>query len=990
MAGSNAFFGQVAATAGSNPFSAVAPQSSIFNLGNPLLSMAANMAAEPLFASLGVEPGKLFPSQSVYDQRMARAYRKASEKISSEAAAVDAINFRQHGRGMIKMFTGGAPTVEQEEFISRVSGFAGQAMPMLAGFAPDFAEQIMGKRGSATVAAGIYQRAGQLDIDPVTGAAGLSPESAAYLSTSMSRRYFGADTDVTPWKGFGQGKVASLYEEMRLRGLTPSGVSASDMTQRVAALQTPEGLKAFAMSDPDTFKSLVSRVNTRRTARGQDAVGDTPEAMSAQTDSRELADALSSFEASDPTAQKIMRSVATGRVGESLKEMTKAVAAVRDLFGANGRPDAPMKELVAGLEMLTQNGMTGGASADQLAREIGMLHVAGKNIGMGLDAQGALSAQVAGIIDQNGGDRRNVARISAQTMTFASAFRDVGVQNTWGGLSLTEATAVDAKLRTQASTAGITNLLGAAARVSDRMSAAGIKPTGELASLMAALKDPDASRGMFINAAGKQESMLMTRDRMSRILASAGISEAERNTLMSQTEANKEYSSKYDIGGDVTRRFLQVEDMRSKVAEQSRGAAFTRLGNVGGLTERQRDALAGQLSNAAANSLLGMTSAQLSNSETRTKMMAESANAVLDKSGLSAAQKAAITRQGGLANMADAMYGDLTDYANRHGSRNATSMLQPFTVDVRSLSDKRQIAAAAEVNARQLLSSLGTSGPIARLADVIREPTASLPVDIGRVLGGIKAEDVLAANGTADQLHKLDSKSRAAILVQGTRDSLAASQQALQLPEDQRKAAMADADAHTKALIEGKAAATSRQEQILNKYGIKLADSAGVIAGWRTGVKDTDVKMLRELEAAKVAGLNESAKVTGLSGDLTAAEVEAADANKRKADMESNTKSFKALKGNTKFYTNEHLGTGATGVNARSISIGMGGIGAMADASKWIAAGTNMDVNAATEAKRIEQEQSRLPTEIKGTVTLVDDRTAEVNLRPVSSDTTPT
>src|SRR5476649_2789474 len=37
----------------------------------------------------------------------------------------------------------------------------------------------------------------------------------------------------------------------------------------------------------------------------------------------------------------------------SLKSYTAAIAAVRDLFGDNGRPNAPMRELIAGLEALT-------------------------------------------------------------------------------------------------------------------------------------------------------------------------------------------------------------------------------------------------------------------------------------------------------------------------------------------------------------------------------------------------------------------------------------------------------------------------------------------------------------------------------------------------------------------------------------------------------------------------------------------------------------
>jgi hypothetical protein len=49
------------------------------------------------------------------------------------------------------------------------------------------------------------------------------------------------------------------------------------------------------------------------------------------------------------------RSVDASRITDSLKRYSKAVAAIRDVFGDNGRPDAPMNELLSALDGLTAN-----------------------------------------------------------------------------------------------------------------------------------------------------------------------------------------------------------------------------------------------------------------------------------------------------------------------------------------------------------------------------------------------------------------------------------------------------------------------------------------------------------------------------------------------------------------------------------------------------------------------------------------------------------
>ena len=81
------------------------------------------------------------------------------------------------------------------------------------------------------------------------------------------------------------------------------------------------------------------------------------------------------------------------RSADKIKEMTGAVAAVRDIFGDNGNPNAPMPALLAALEGLT-GGAIGSMKPQKIADTLRQMQTTAKEAGIGFDQMASMSAQM--------------------------------------------------------------------------------------------------------------------------------------------------------------------------------------------------------------------------------------------------------------------------------------------------------------------------------------------------------------------------------------------------------------------------------------------------------------------------------------------------------------------------------------------------------------------------------------------------------------------
>lgn len=165
-----------------------------------------------------------------------------------------------------------------------------------------------------------------------------------------------------------------------------------------------------------------------------------------------------------PEQAKDVREQEVQRIGTRLKSMANAVAVMRDIFGDAGKPDAPMRELIDGLQALTQGGLANLSPGD-LSRMLRTTHELSRMTGMTIGGVMQMTARGAGMADQLGLDRRFATLATQGAMGFADAF---GMAVPAGGFfmpSKDEAAAMDQQLRLMATASPLANQMGATFRL---------------------------------------------------------------------------------------------------------------------------------------------------------------------------------------------------------------------------------------------------------------------------------------------------------------------------------------------------------------------------------------------------------------------------------------------------------------------------------------------------------------------------------------------
>lgn len=280
-----------------------------------LMQSAASPFLAAQMSQLGMAPFGVGRDQNAYDTMRNFQYTMLQNQAIRQAAARDRQNFIATYRGVLNL-TGQPYGAEHQQMAAAVSDHLVTASPFVATMYPDLLDQISGRRGSATVLARAVTDAGRYRYDPVTGRRGLSAESAAAATTDVYDRLY-ADDSLRRTHGLRAGQVGSLYEQLVMRGMAGGGPTRDEQLQRVYA-EGPLGTYGF--------------------------------------DTRKLTPAARDELAAQPAVAARLRALDADRVSRTLEEYGDAVAAIRDIFGDMGHPNAPMQELIGGLEALTSGG----------------------------------------------------------------------------------------------------------------------------------------------------------------------------------------------------------------------------------------------------------------------------------------------------------------------------------------------------------------------------------------------------------------------------------------------------------------------------------------------------------------------------------------------------------------------------------------------------------------------------------------------------------
>ena len=747
--------------------------------GNPVLQVGAQALLSGVYGE-GRVPTQFFPQQNVYDQFIAQRAFQQHQVAMQMARHRDQTSYSQTLGGVTQLFTGQPLTDTQRARNNQIAGMMGQFAPIaMQLMGPDLFDQLHGSRGSSVVFANTLSQAMHTGIDPVTGRLSYSGRSSGVVTDAVYNQLFGPNANPLAMRGMSQGQAGMVIQEMQMRGLLGRPIGTMSLTEQRASIGD---------IDDATLDNIAQRMierelepgetpSERRIEQARNRVRETYRTLTDPT--AEVAD-LGEL----PGGEDIIRAADAQRITGKLKNMSGAVRAMRDIFGDMGRPDAPMREIINGLEALTQGGLATMSPAD-LEMTVRRTHALARNTGIGMQGMIALTAQSAGYIRQNlpDLDQSFALRVTQQSAAFAAGLRNSGTLSNpmFGRMNTEEAMMMDQRLRAHAANSPFANQAGALMRMRDRGMLGDIAGT-EVGAIISAIERGDTE----YEFEGAKRNVGIPRQQMIQMLQrDAGLSRSEAQAVMFDRFGNQEFIQQYDIE-DLTRRQQRVELINKTIGGgmsltvggfmRDRGVAdyLTEQGIVSNRADFS--SFAREISTAVGRDFMDMDAETRADPEKRKQAMAQSLRRSLRariKARNPEASDAAIDRQvnqamemmggeQGMARFSVAAYSQLNRIARRLNMESAENMAMLNDPEVMKLQKQEMWRAEADADIRSALGGLGQASPLARVVDALKEADGDTNIKdiLGKVLGGIdraEIEKLMPGRNDAERKEMLDS-----------------------------------------------------------------------------------------------------------------------------------------------------------------------------------------------------------------------------------------
>lgn len=526
-------------------------------------------------------PTQFFPEQNLYDQLQADQFFQANQRAMAMAASRDARSISRTLGGLTQMMTGEALTPMQAARNNRIASGVSQYMPMITQIlGPDLVDQLHGSRGSATVFAQQIHQAMRTGLDPVTGRVGYSGESAGLISQSVFDRLFSDQNNIDMLKGMSAGQAGMLLNDLQARGLlgtSTGGLPLAEQRAGISRTLSRDAVDRLARELPAirqiTEQGGIPTDVEMNAARGQ--ITDThakltdPNVAMTQKDLEGL-----------PGAENLIRESDATRITKRLQNLSGAVKAMRDIFGDMGRPNAPMREILNGLDALTQGGLATMPPA-QLEMMVRRTHTIAKQTGVGVEGLLGLSAQNAELADRLGLDRSFAVTSAQQSAMFAAAAGDrlrLDIP-AWGAPTKEQLLLGDQQLRMHAAASPLANQMNAVLRMSDTGMIQNQGNT-ELASLVEALRKGNTTYAF----GGRQNDIAMPHARLLGMLKrDAGVQESQAYAVLQDIRGNQEFGQRYNTPNTI--RQLQTSETVRRMLTPVLGSRIQGIASEAGIDQ---------------------------------------------------------------------------------------------------------------------------------------------------------------------------------------------------------------------------------------------------------------------------------------------------------------------------------------------------------------------------------------------------------------------
>lgn len=553
-----------------------------------------------------------------------------------------------------------------------------------------------------------------------------------------------------------------------LGGLSPEA--------QLAELGRDRQLSADAMDflrqrNPQEYQRLLAAHDVRRPGGSLKSLSREDQVLALSQTEHIAESAIREIERTDPVRfEALLRQFDATKVANRLKGLSGAVAAMRDIFGDAGQPNAPMSALVEGLNQLTQGGLAT-MSPQTIEQTVRTAQALAKQTGLGLDALQGLTAQAAGRADLLGLDRFAAVQATQGAAAFGAAFGEVGHGDVpaFGRRSKEQLTLTDQQLRLQAAASPLANQLSATMRLADEL---GFSEGSDAARLAAALRQGQSE---WVDGSGTTRSVEMAPGQWLELMQGGGVGRATAHSLLRDQYTNQEYGQRYGLG-DVARQLQGQVDILP-VLSQGFSTAIAG-GLVGaGLSQAEAAKAARASSRAVGAALMSMDAETRRDTQRRNAALEEAIRGQLEAAGVDVAAVEQ-ANPGALREMAIAGWGNNEQRIRTDPRLRYLESLQNTldTFDPQVMARQREQLQQARVTGamRSAVAGLGSAGPLRRLMEGVMSGQAldSMSDLMGQLFSGVDANEVLTRLTAVGQDESLGPRERTAAIVQSFLENL--------------------------------------------------------------------------------------------------------------------------------------------------------------------------------------------------------------------------
>jgi hypothetical protein len=436
-----------------------------------------------------------------------------------------------------------------------------------------------------------------------------------------------------------------------------------------------------------------------------------------------------------------LRQFDADRVKRRLEGLAGSVDAMREIFGDMGNPNAPMSQIIDGLNALTQGGLAS-MSASELERMVRTTKSVAQLSGVGMDAMMALTAQ-AGQIGDKLGLHRSLAPVSAQQGALAGrASADQGWAGTFGSARPEEVMVAVTKAREQGFSSRFAQGLGSLMRAREELTDTGEFKAGSRAEKLyqAIQRGDDTFEGRNMS------SLLDNRARMREILDDdSGLNANSVNQwgdFLTDPFGNQRYLSESPEAGAIL-GMAQSQEAGEKVMHPAVGIALGTNLRVLGESDpafadqkRQNEVIQNVALPLSQNIWRNATAEDMKDGASWRAFVDREARPLLEAEGLTDEQidtmmpalAAGIKTQGHRS-------------AQRQGYQNLQQTIQMFGGQAVKQQQRNNLIAQQDAEVASSLAPLKAVEPLRRFMDILKKGDQPLAHAVGEFLGGVPAED---------------------------------------------------------------------------------------------------------------------------------------------------------------------------------------------------------------------------------------------------------